>query len=128
MAAYATISDVAAGFRELDADEENRAAQLLEEAGVLIDAMAAKASDDAKRVVSCRMVRRALGAGDDTSMVSAPMGSTQGSMAAGGYSQSWTIGGGGAAGELYLGRTEKLLLGIGNRIGASSPLEGDADD
>ena len=128
MAAYATISDVAAGFRELGADEESRAAQLLEEAGVLIDAMAAKASDDAKRVVSCRMVRRALGAGDDTSMVSAPMGSTQGSMAAGGYSQSWTIGGGGAAGELYLGRTEKLLLGIGNRIGASSPLEGDADD
>lgn len=128
MAAYATISDVAAGFRELDADEENRAAQLLEEAGVLIDAMAAKASDDAKRVVSCRMVRRAMGAGDDTSMVSAPMGSTQGSMAAGGYSQSWTIGGGGAAGELYLGRTEKLLLGIGNRIGARSPLEGDADD
>lgn len=128
MAAYATISDVAAGFRELDADEERRAVQLLDEAGVLIDAVAAKASDDAKRVVSCRMVRRALGDRDRTGMVSVPMGSTQGSIAAGGYSQSWTVGSGGAVGELYLGRTERLLLGIGNRIGARSPLEGDCDD
>lgn len=121
MTAYANPDEVAAGFRELDADEISRALQLLTEAGVLIDSAAPGASADAKKVVSCRMVRRALGDADNPLQV--PMGSTQGTQAAGGYSQSWTIGSGGAAGELYLSKIEKQLLGCGNRIGASSPLE-----
>lgn len=117
---YATVEDVKAGFRELSEDEETRCEQLLKEAAVLIDAIAADASADAKLVVSCRTVRRALGDGEEAVV---PMGATQGSMSAGGYSQSWTISNG-SSGELYLGRTEKLLLGVGNRIGARSPLEG----
>lgn len=121
MAAYATPADVAAGFRELDEDELSRAEQLLLEAAVLIDTAAPKASEDAKYVVSCRMVRRCLG---DSSTSAMPIGANQGSVAAGGYSQSWTIGSGGAAGELYLSKIEKQLLGVGNRIGARSPLEG----
>ena len=44
-----------------------------------------------------------------------------------GYSQSWTMGSG-SAGELYLSKLEKKLLGIGDRIGARSPLEGLYDD
>lgn len=119
---YATVTDVEAGFRQLSAEEESRCKALLEEAAVIIDAYNKEAADDAKRVVSCRMVRRALGDGDSTQ--SAPLGATQGSISAGGYSQSWTIGSGGAAGELYLGRLEKKLLGTGNRIGSYSPVEG----
>lgn len=125
MAAYATVEEVAAGFRELDEDEQARAEQLLQEAAVLIDVTATQADADVKAVVSCRMVRRALG---DSSTAAMPMGASQASIAAGGYSQSWTLGSGGAAGELYLGRTERLLLGLGNRIGARSPLEVTDDD
>ena len=39
-----------------------------------------------------------------------------------GYSQSWTIGSG-SAGELYLSKLEKKLLGCGNSIGSYSPTE-----
>ena len=56
-----------------------------------------------------------------------PLGSTQGSVSAMGYSQSWTMGSG-SAGELYLSKLEKKLLGVGDRIGARSPLEGLYDD
>jgi hypothetical protein len=44
-------------------------------------------------------------------------------MAGLGYSQSWTIGSGGGAGELYLSKLEKKLLGAGNAIGSYSPVQ-----
>lgn len=116
---YATIVDVEKGFRTLVEGEDQKVSALLKEAGVIIDAYNSKASADAKKVVSCRMVRRAIG---DGSMQSVPMGSTQGSMSALGYSQSWTLAGGGS-GELYLGKIDKKLLGVGDRIGSYSPLE-----
>lgn len=119
---YATTQMVAAGFRELTADEEDRCAALLEEAGVLIDATGTTAKDEIKALVSCRMVRRALGDSDTT----IPLGATQGTISAGGYSQSWTVGASGTTGELYFGRMEKKLLGIGNAIGAGNPLLGEA--
>jgi hypothetical protein len=50
------------------------------------------------------------------------MGATQGTMTAGPYSQSWTMSGG-STGELYIGRTEKKLLGVSDQIGCSNPLE-----
>lgn len=120
MAIYATVSDVEAGFRDLTADEESICNALLEEAAVIIDAYNMNAADDAKKVVSCRMVRRAIGDGEGSQAL--PIGATQGSIAAGGYSQSWTISGG-STGELYIGRIEKRLLGVGNSIGSYSPLE-----
>lgn len=120
MATYATVSDVEAGFRDLTTDEESICNALLEEAAVIIDAYNMNATDDAKRVVSCRMVRRAIGDGEGSQVL--PIGATQGSIAAGGYSQSWTISGG-STGELYIGRIEKRLLGVGNSIGSYSPLE-----
>ena len=116
--AYATLTEVAAGFRALTSDEVNVCFQLLEEAAVIIDAYNLDADECAKKVVSCRMVRRALG--NDVSSV--PMGSSQGSISALGYSQSWTMAGG-TSGELYLGKIEKKLLGVGDRIGAYSPIE-----
>lgn len=118
--AYATVADVLARTTHTyTQDEKNVIETLLADAGILIDAFNADASADAKKVVSCRMVIRAIG----DSEVIYPTGATQGSIAAGGYSQSWTMGNGGGTGELYLGKTDKQLLGAGNRIGAYSPVE-----
>lgn len=116
---YATTDDIQARItRTLSEDELAVCDALLQDAAVIIDAQAPNAASDAKLVVSCRMVIRAIGDGDGI-----PAGATQGSMSALGYSQSWTIGSGGGTGELYLGKLERQLLGIGNRIGSYSPAQ-----
>ena len=115
---YATVQDVEAGFRPLTASEQTIASQLLIEAAIIIDAYNSLASADAKNVVSCRMVRRSIGSSGDT-----PIGASQGSMSALGYSQSWTMGATGSTGELYLNRMDKKLLGAGNAIGSYSPIQ-----
>ena len=120
--AYATVADVQERLAwTMSEDQENICSVLLDDAAVLIDAAALNASDGAKKVVSCRMVIRALGDGGDAGGV--PMGATQGSMSALGYSQSWTMGSGGSAGELYIGKTDRQLLGLGNAIGSYSPVQ-----
>lgn len=117
---YATVSDVQDRIsRELTEDEQKICEHLLEDAAAIIDAYNDGANYDAKKVVSCRMTIRALGSGGDPIT---PIGATQGSMSALGYSQSWTISSG-ATGELYLGKLEKKLLGIGEKIGTRSPVE-----
>lgn len=115
---YATVQDVAAGFRPLTASEETIASRLLVESAIIIDAYNANASADAKNIVSCRMVRRSIGSSGDV-----PIGASQGSMSALGYSQSWTMGATGSTGELYLNRMDKKLLGAGNAIGSYSPIQ-----
>lgn len=121
MATYATTADVQARMtRDLSADELTVCATLLEDAAALIDAVAATAGAEQKKVVSCRMVIRALG---DGSSYGTPMGATQGSMSGLGYAQSWTIGSGGSVGEIYLSKTDRALLGAGNRIGSYSPVQ-----
>ena len=116
---YTTAEKVEAGFRQLTEDEKSKCTSLIEEASVIIDAYNKDADENSKDVAACRMIRRALGTGDEMSV---PMGATTGSMSALGYSQSWTITNG-SSGELYLSKTEKKLLGIGNRIGSHSPVE-----
>lgn len=119
--AYADVADVQARMtRTLSADEQSVCETLLADAAVIIDAYNASAASDSKLVVSCRMVVRALGDGENAG---APLGATQGSMSALGYSQSWAISGGGGAGELYLGRLEKKLLGAGDALGSYSPVQ-----
>ena len=119
--AYATVEDVQARMtRDMTADEQAVCATLLDDVAVMIDGYNSTASDDAKKIVSCRVVIRAIGSGD---MNDIPMGATQGSMSGLGYSQSWTIGTGGSVGELYLGKTEKQMLGVGNKIGSYSPVQ-----
>ena len=119
--AYATVEDVQARMtRDLSADEQAVCSSLLDDAAVLIDSFNANATADVKKVVSCRMVIRAIGDGESGSV---PMGATQGSQSGLGYSQSWTIGTGGSVGELYLGKLEKQLLGVSNKIGSYSPVE-----
>lgn len=119
---YATTADVQARMtRPLSETEQSVCEALLEDAAVIIDTAAPNAASDAKLVVSCRMVIRALGDGGDAMGV--PVGATQGNMSALGYSQGWTIGSGGSTGELYLGKLERQLLGVGNRIGSYSPAQ-----
>lgn len=93
---------------------------MLEDAELLVDAYAVRAELSAKAMVVYRMVVRALGTSDDSSI---PIGASQGTMSALGYSQTWTMSSNGSNGELYLTRTEKKLLGCGDRIGSHSPLE-----
>ena len=101
MAAYATVTDV-----------ENRMVRT-------IDSYKASAPDDAKKIVSCRMVIRAVGDGS----TEIPAGATQGTMSALGYSQTWTMGTNASVGQLYLDKTDKALLGGDSKIGSYSPVE-----
>ena len=118
--AYATVSDVQARMtRQMSVAEQSVCSNLLDDAAVIIDAYNSAADTDAKKLVSVRMVTRAMGDGTDAGI---PMGATQGSMSALGYSQSWAIGAG-SAGELYLGKLEKKLLGYGNAIGSYSSVQ-----
>lgn len=122
MAAYATVEDVEKRIlRELSETEESVCSVLLDDAAVIIDAFNKNAGADTKLTVSCRMVIRALGDGSTNDI---PMGATQGSMSGLSYSQSWTMGGGGSAGELYLSKIEKQILGYSNKIGSYSPVQG----
>ena len=90
---------------------------LLERAALEIDSYNANATADAKKSVSVEAVARAM---NETSDI--PMGASQGSMSAMGYSQSWTLSSGGTVGSVYLSKSDKRLLGVGNQIGASNPL------
>lgn len=119
---YAEIEDVEAGFRPLDASERRLCSALLDEAGIVADAYNPDAAPERKKLVCCRMVRRQLDAGGQEG-VGMPIGASQGSASALGYSQTWTMAGG-SVGELYLSKLEKKLLGAGDKIGARSPLEG----
>lgn len=118
--AYATYEDVQARIsRTLTEDEQAICTTLLDDAALIIDAFNDQATLDIKKVVSCRMVIRAMGDGDSAGV---PVGATQGSMSGLGYSQSWTISSG-SVGELYLAKMDKQLLGRGNQIGSYSPVE-----
>lgn len=117
--AYATVAEVQERItRTLSDTEMQVCASLLDDAAVVIDSYNSEAGTEAKKVVSCRMVIRALGAGTND----VPIGASQGSMSALGYSQSWTIGGG-TVGEIYLGKLEKKMLGVNGSVGSYSPIE-----
>lgn len=118
--AYATVEDVQARMdRQMSESEQAICSTMLDDAAVIIDSFNKDASEDAKKIVSCRMVIRQLGDGSDAGI---PIGATQGSMSGLGYSQSWTVSNG-SVGEVYLSKLDKQLLGVGNRIGSYSPVE-----
>ena len=118
--AYATVQDVQARLSyTMTTDQQTQCGYLLDDAATLIDSYQNQATSEAKKVVSCRMVIRAIGADDSANV---PVGASQGSMSALGYSQSWTIGSG-TVGELYVSKVDKRLLGIDNAVGSYSPTE-----
>ena len=111
--AYATVQDVQDRMSEtMTTAQQNICSKLLDDAGTIIDSFNANATADAKKLVSIRMVQRSMSIDSDI-----PMGATQGSMSAMGYSQSWTMATNTSVGELYLNKIEKKLLGYGNKIG-----------
>ena len=118
---YATTTDVQERMtRSLSTRELTVCATLLDDAAAIIDAYNAEATSSIKKIVSCKMVIRAIG--DSGSAAGVPVGASQGSMSALGYSQSWTMGTG-SVGEVYLSKSEKILLQCGNKIGSYSPVE-----
>lgn len=118
--AYASTTDIESRIgRELSEAEESQCTTLLDDAAIIIDSFNSSANTDIKKVVSCRMVIRTL-----DNDVDIPLGASQGSMSGLGYAQSWTMGSGGGAGELYLSKLEKTLLGYSNKIGSYSPVQG----
>lgn len=118
--AYATVADVQARMvQTMTADQQRVCAALLDDAAVLIDAYTDDVPVETAKIVSCRMVERAIGDGSTTGI---PNGASQGSISALGYSQSWTMTGG-ATGEVYLTKTEKKMLGVGDHVGSWSPVQ-----
>lgn len=119
--AAVTVSDVQARMlRTLSSDEQALAATLLDDACLMIQTVAPGASDSAVKVVACRMVIRALGDGETGGY---PVGATQGSRSALGYTESFTISGGGGTGELYVSKSDRRSLGLGSAIGSYSPAQ-----
>lgn len=117
--AYATVQDVQDRMNvTMTETQQNICSNLLDDAAIIIDDFNISASTDNKKIVSIRMVQRALNVDSDV-----PLGATQGSMSALGYSQSWTMGQNASVGELYLNKLEKQMLGKGNQIGCTSVLE-----
>lgn len=118
MTTYATYTDVQKRLgKTFTTSEKDICDILLERAALEIDSYNANATADAKKSVSVEAVARAM---NETSDI--PMGASQGSMSALGYSQSWTMSSGGSVGSVYLSKSDKRLLGVGNQIGASNPL------
>ena len=92
------------------ADASDIMAAEMDRAGV--DYSHASEEFTARLVRVCRdMVHRAVGDGS-ASTLSIPFGATQASMAAGGYSESFTIGN--PYGDLYMKAAERKALGIGS--------------
>lgn len=119
MATYATIEDIKNRIaRDLSDKEITIAENLLEDAAVIIDSYNVNATPDAKKLVSIRVIIRALGDG----VTDIPIGASQASQSGLGYSQSWTYGSG-SSGEIYLSKLEKKLLGCGDKIGSYSPVQ-----
>lgn len=118
MTTYATYEDVQKRLgKTFTTSETEICGILLERAALEIDAYNVNASADVKKSVSVESVARAMSESSDI-----PMGASQGSMSALGYSQSWTLSSGGTVGSVYLSKSDKKLLGVGNQIGASNPL------
>lgn len=111
---YATIEDISKR-KHIDTSKIDQYNALLEDAAIIIDAFNSRASEDTKKLISCNMIIRAIGSSEE----GVPLGTTQATVSALGYSQSWTNSNG--SGELYLTKLEKKLLGSGNRIGFSNP-------
>lgn len=122
---YATFEDVRKRCRRTLSEAERTLCEtLLEDAAVIVDSYNNKASDDVKKVVSCNMIIRAVGDGESAQV---PIGSTQGTVSALGYSQTWTMGSG-STGELYLSKLDKKMLGSRCKIGVMSPFFSDTGE
>ena len=129
MTAYATLEDLQSRWRQLSADEQQRATTLLSDAavkialackqsGVAIDA-ADELQSEALKSINCEMVKRAMMSPIDMPPVS------NFAQTAGSYSESQTYVN--PTGDLYMTLGEKKMLGIGTqKMGSITPIIGGA--
>ena len=129
MDAYATLEDLQSRWRQLSADEQQRATTLLSDAavkialackqsGVAIDA-ADELQSEALKSINCEMVKRAMMSPIDMPPVSSF------AQTAGSYSESQTYVN--PTGDLYMTLGEKKMLGIGTqKMGSITPIIGGA--
>ncbi len=123
--AYATLEDIEARRGALDPDDREKAAALLEDAAVILDALVVidgtEEQETLLNLVSCNMVIRALSTTPDAYGVSSL------STTAGVYSESLQYSN--PSGDMYLTKLEKRLLGITTSyIGYIRPIIGVHDD
>lgn len=119
---YATLDDLEAAWRPVEAGEYRRAEALLEYACEIVAAELSGSGRDPggddpsptiKRHVVCSMVRRAM-LNDEREGVS------QSSMTVTPYAQSWTYAN--PDGALYISKAERRLLGaVKGRVGSIMP-------
>ena len=119
---YAKFEDIAKRCKRNPENEELCNA-LLDDAAIIIDSFNRLAPPDTKKLVSCNMVMRAIGGGEDAQV---PIGATPGTVSALGYSQTWAMSSG-TSGELYLSKLDKKLLKTGVKIGFRSPIETESE-
>lgn len=110
MVAYAHVSDLAARWRPLTPEEEARAAILLEDASVRVDAVfppsdpPTEAQLMVRKIVVCEMVKRAMSAPGGIGVSSVQQG-------AGPYQETLQFTN--PTGDLYLSKSDRILLGGG---------------
>ena len=109
--AYATVADLEARWRDLDSDEETRAAVILDDASAMLSALVdVKEGDEQQasllKMVCCSMVTRAMLATESDAM-----GVTSMDYGMGPFSQTAHFAN--PNGDLYLTSQEKALLGVG---------------
>lgn len=124
---YATVDDLAARWRPLTPEESERAAVLLDDAAVRLDA-ACPPSDSptaqelsARKIVSCEMVKRAMAA----SGAAEGIGVTSVQMGAGPYQQTTQFAN--PTGDLYLTKGDRSLLGCGKSQAFTVPMSNDSE-
>lgn len=123
--AFADVSDVAARWRALDANEQEKASVLLCDASAMLSKLVDVDFDDARQMailksVCCSMVIRAMSASQSDTF-----GLSQTTMTAGPYSQSASFAN--PSGDMYLTKMERKLLGINAAvIGTIPPVIGGA--
>lgn len=113
--AFATYEDVEARWRTLTADEQTKAAVLLEDAANMLLALVRVDESDGQqqailKQVSCTMVIRSMVASESTAFGVDKLQATMGP-----FSQQMSFTN--PNGDLYLTKQEKRLLGIGHTTG-----------
>lgn len=120
MAGFATVDDLIERWRPLGPTEAKRAGALIKDASALIVSQMRQAGRDitdpdladALKAVTVAVVKRAMIADDGVA-------ATQVSQTAGPYTQAFTYQN--PAGDLYLTRTEKGMLGLNRQVFGSIP-------
>lgn len=114
--AYADVTDLEARWRTLSAPEKTRAGTLLGDAAVRLDASCPPSAEpteqelSSRKIVSCEMVKRAMATPGGLDNVGVE--SVQGG--AGPFQQTLKFSN--PSGDLYLTKSDKVLLGCGRQV------------